>query len=79
MTKKTYKERRLYYYTCTKCGTRNRHSLKRRRAKHGLCRKCRGKQHESNKNQLSLFQQDPRYTIEMIAKKLDAPALNQKK
>lgn len=49
-----YKERRLYFYTCTKCGSTNRCSFKRAKAKHAICRKCR--KQEVNKDQLAMFE-----------------------
>jgi NAD-dependent SIR2 family protein deacetylase len=50
---KTYKERRLYYFTCEQCGKVNRHSFKRKKAKGKICKKCRGQY--INPNQQSLF------------------------
>lgn len=52
---KKYKERRLYFYTCSKCGKENRCSFKRSKAKHAICRKC--KKVELNKDQMPLFVQ----------------------
>lgn len=51
--KRQYKERHVYYFKCEKCGTQNRQSLKRARAKNGVCRSCKFKQ--VNPNQIPLF------------------------
>jgi len=47
-----YKERRLYFFLCAKCGHRAQ-SFKRRRARGELCRLCR---RPTNENQQSLFE-----------------------
>lgn len=53
MTKRVYKERRLYFAeNCEKCGNQFQ-SFKRSKIKHGLCRKCR--KNEVNPNQVTLF------------------------
>lgn len=51
--KTIYKERRLYFYTCSKCGSENRCSFKRTKARKGICRKCR--KNAVNENQIPLF------------------------
>lgn len=51
---KTWKERRLYYFTCQGCAKR-RSSLKRSIARAGKCRKCR--RNKVPDNQPSLFSQ----------------------
>lgn len=48
-----YKERRVYYFACSKCGSSNRQSLKRAKARAGVCRKCR--KVTINKDQIPLF------------------------
>lgn len=50
---KPYKERHLYFFTCSKCGTVNRSSFKRAKAKKAICRKCR--RHTMDKNQLTFI------------------------
>ena len=55
MTTRKYTERRLYFFTCDKCGRINAQSFKRRKVKTGLCRPCR--KHEVDKNQLSLIKE----------------------
>ena len=53
MTKRIYKERRIYFSAnCEKCGN-SFQSFKRSKVKHGLCRNCR--KVEVDKNQVSLF------------------------
>ena len=49
-----YIERRIYYFTCSSCGHENRQTLKRRKAKQAICRKC--KRNYVDPNQQSLFQ-----------------------
>lgn len=51
---KTYKERRLYYFTCEQCGKENRHSFKRKKAKMKVCKRCR--KNAVDPNQQSLFE-----------------------
>lgn len=49
---KNWKERHVYYFHCTEC-LKRRQTLKRSRAKKGICRACRkGKVPD---NQLGLF------------------------
>ena len=47
-----YKERHIYYFTCSKCGNK-RQSFKRSRARKEICKKCRGQQ--VPENQSSIF------------------------
>lgn len=54
---KTWKERRLYYFTCQGCAKR-RSSLKRSIARAGKCRKCR--RNKVPDNQPSLFSTPPK-------------------
>ena len=50
-----FKERHVYFFRCGKCD-RRRQSLKRSRARKGICRRCRGRQAgEVSENQLGLF------------------------
>lgn len=64
--KTVYKERRLYFYTCSKCGGTNRCSFKRAKAKKAVCRKC--KRLAINKNQIPLFP-DVKVTLEYLVEK----------
>lgn len=50
---RSYKERRIYYFRCTGCGHENRQTLKRRKAKLSICRKCI--KNYIHPNQQSLF------------------------
>lgn len=53
MTKRVYKERRIYFSAnCEKCGHPFQ-SFKRSKVKHGLCRTCRAK--VINPDQVELF------------------------
>lgn len=51
-TARLYKERHLYYYTCSGCG-KQRSTLKKKKQLIGVCTKC--KRSEVSKNQISLF------------------------
>lgn len=51
-----WKERHLYYFKCSGCGRARAVSLKRARARKGLCRSCRTEP-KVDPNQLPLFEQ----------------------
>ena len=48
------KERRIWYFTCEKCGAARRQSHRKFKAKEATCRKCR--RTVINPNQLKLFE-----------------------
>lgn len=50
---KQWRERHLYYFKCSDCGVRNRHSFKRTNQRKGICRKCR--RSKVDPNQIPLF------------------------
>lgn len=47
------KERRLWRFTCDKCGKANRQSHRKYKAKEAICQSCR--RQEPNSNQPNLF------------------------
>lgn len=47
------KERRVWYFTCDRCGVARRQSHKKKKAKESVCQKCR--RHTPNPNQSTLF------------------------
>jgi len=52
------RERRLYQFTCKGCGRQDATTLKRRRARGGLCRSCR-RGRDQNPDQMSIFTPKP--------------------
>lgn len=52
---KIYKERRLYFFKCEKCGNPRAQSFHRRRVKGALCRNCRGGRNRIPENQMSFL------------------------
>ena len=52
MTKKIYKERRLYFFKCSECGRENRQSFHRKKTKVGICRKCKRNVVDPNQGEL---------------------------
>lgn len=48
-----FKERRIWYFKCAKCGKSHRSSHKKRNAANQLCMKCR--KYEAPENQPRLF------------------------
>lgn len=55
MSIRIYKERRVYFFTCTECEMPNCQSYKRSRAKRELCRNCRRTEERVDENQLPLL------------------------
>lgn len=53
--------RKIYFFTCEKCGHHKRQSFRRSKAEVGLCRKCRQAALLVHKNQGSLFANDQTY------------------
>lgn len=53
--------RKIYFFTCEKCGNNRRQSFRRSKAEVGLCRKCRQAALLVHKNQGSLFANDQTY------------------
>ena len=64
------KERRVYFFDCTKCGNR-RSSFKKSKALKGICRKCRRNQVPDN--QLHLFVSDDYIAIPAPKVEFDVP------
>jgi DNA replicative helicase MCM subunit Mcm2 (Cdc46/Mcm family) len=50
------KERRIWYFTCEKCGANHRQSHKKKKAKDAVCRNCR--RNYVNPNQAKLFEEE---------------------
>ena len=50
-----FKERRIWYFTCEKCGKAHRQSHRKKNAQVHICRKCRGV--EVAENQLKIFEE----------------------
>ncbi len=53
---KEFKERRIWYFSCSKCGKNHRQSHRKKNAKIQLCLKCR--KNEVPENQLSIFNEN---------------------
>jgi len=55
-TKTQFKERRIWYFTCERCGKSHRQSHKKKNAQSYICRNCR--KNVVPENQQSLFSKD---------------------